>query len=199
MDPIVQEAVRSREVLRQRGARGPGDYYRYKVTFDELRIPKQALALVIHHYMDRPDTIMFMISMMMANVFIRWIYQFAFTAVLVLCVVAAATFLVAVFGLFAKAKLADLEDRARESASTTDARQRQVMEGSANRWRIIDDVMRTVLDILFWIIMEMCRSFMDGMVDDGASIVMFITPLTILFAFRGFILVLNPRRLPFPV
>ena len=169
----------------------------HTVTFDELRIPRRALALVVHHYLDRPDTIMFMISMVMAQVFISWINRFSFTAVLVLCVVASATLLVAMIGLFAKAQLTELEVKAAH-APPKHPRDRLLMEEAANRWRIVDDVMRTVLNILFWIIMEMVRSFMDGMVNAGARLIMFVTPLAILFAFRGFMLVLNPQHLPFP-
>ena len=167
-----------------------------KVTFDELRIPRRALSLVAHHYLDRPDTIMFMISMVMARVFMAWVNRFSFTTVLVLCVVASATLLVAMIGLYAKAKLAELETRARTQVPRN-VWERRIMEGSANHWRIVDDVMRTILNIMFWMIMEMCGTFMDGMVKSGAQTLLFITPITILFALRGFMLVMRPQRLPF--
>lgn len=197
MEVLMQEVASQRKMGDGVDTGGSTDPSHGAVTFDELRIPRRAIALMAHHYLDRPDTIMFMISMVMARVFMAWITRFSFITVLVLCVIASAALLVGMVGLFAKAMLTALEAKARTKPPAV-RWERASMEGAANRWRIIDDVMRTVLNILFWLIMEMCGSFMDGMVTEGAHTLMFITPLTILFAFRGFMLVLHPQRLPFP-
>lgn len=200
MDAVMTDAIASGthpgDVGSEATANAPGGSPGEAVTFQKLKIPMQAVRLVVHHYMDRPDTIMFMLSMVMARVFLAWIERYETITLLVLCVMALTTVLVAMVGLYAKACLYELQLQA-ATHPPAEAWKRGRMEGQANWYRLVDDFMRTVLNVMFWMIMEMGGSFMDGMVNEGEQALAFVVPFTVLFGFRGIMLVLNPRHLPF--
>ena len=168
-----------------------------RITFRELRIPNRAVHLVLSHYLDQPGKVMFMLSMVMARVFMVAVQRFAFTMVLIMGVIVSATLLVTIVGLYAKAKLIGLQTLA-ASGNAIPGWKRRMMEGSANMWRVLNDVMRTIMDISFWMVMEILGGFMHGMVQEGAVLTAVVTPLTLLFAFRALMLTLKPERLPFP-